>query len=103
MGLGPDPKPYETIWNLTLPNNKDKTPFFKSKDNHTFIEVGRQVHEAHFRQTEVSQLDMPQRGYKQIVGLEIAVNDAVALQVLNGFGSGPITKTQTQNPSFFWV
>ena len=68
---------------------------------HTFIEVGRQVHEPHFRQSEVSQLDMPQRGYKQIVGLEIAVNDAVALQVLNGFGSGPITKTQTQNPSFF--
>ena len=27
---------------------------------------------------------MPQRGYKQIVGLEIAVNDAVAVQVLDG-------------------
>ena len=68
---------------------------------HTFIEVGRQVHEPHFRQSEVSQLDMPQRGYKQIVGLEIAVNDAVALQVLNGFGSGPITKTLTKIQVFF--
>jgi len=44
---------------------------------------------------------MSQRGDEQIVGLEIAVNDAVAVQVLNGFGSGPKTKTQTQNPSFF--
>jgi len=48
------------------------------------VEVSGQVHKSNFRQAKVGELDMTQRGDEQVVGLEVAVDDAVTMQVLDG-------------------
>lgn len=49
----------------------------------TLVEARGQIHEADLGETEIGEFDVSERGNEQIVGLEVAMNDAVVVQVLD--------------------
>ena len=53
-------------------------------DEADLVEVGGQRHQAHLAEAKVGQLDVAQRRDEQVVRLQVAVDDAVAVQVLDG-------------------
>ena len=67
----------------------------------TFVQVGGQRHEAHFAQPEIGQFNMPHGGNEQVVRFQIAVNDAVTVQVLDG--QDHLSKIQTGHVTREWT
>ena len=91
------------FWSYVLWRTKDLfvRELARLSIDETFVQVGGQRHEAHFAQPEIGQFNMPHGGNEQVVRFQIAVNDAVTVQVLDG--QDHLSKIQTGHVTREWT